>query len=104
MSSACRPIACQNEYTAVTESSPTRFVGKVLGNGTEPCRLAGDVDRLPGALVEWAGKSPAPGEIVADAPFASAITKAGACFQATVHTHIGAALLSCWETPTAIVD
>ena len=70
-----------NEYAAVTENLPTRFVGKVLGNGTEPCRLAGDVDRLPGALMDWAGKSPAPWGTVADAPFASAITKAGACLK-----------------------
>ena len=86
------------KYAAFTESLPTRLVGKVLGNGTDPCRLAGDVDRLPGALMDWAGKSPGPGEIAADAPFASAITKAGACPQARLQTHIGAALLS-FENP-----
>lgn len=56
------------------ECLPTRLVGKVLGNGTEPCRLAGDADRLPGALVDCTGKSAAPEERVADAPFASGIT------------------------------
>ena len=84
--------------TAGTKCLPTRLVGRVLGSGTEPCRRAGDVDRLAGALVEWdPGKSPVTGERLAndDAPLASDITLAGACSQsqARLQTHIGAVLL-----------
>lgn len=78
--SGCRQHAPPCQLSRQRRCIPTRvLVGGLLGNGTEPCRLAGDMDRLPGALVEWApdpGKSPAPVECVAneDAPLASAIT------------------------------
>ncbi len=62
-----------------TRHSPTRDVGRVFGSGTDPCRLAGEVARLPGALVEGAltGSSPESDglDTTDDAPLASAITR-----------------------------
>ena len=53
----------------------------MLGSGTEPCRFAGELDRLPGALDEGGpGKAAESAALVAgeDAPLASAITMARA--------------------------
>ena len=54
-------------------------MGKVFGSGTDPCRLAGEVARLPGALVEGTltgTSSESDGlDTTDDAPLASAITR-----------------------------
>jgi len=54
-------------------------VGRVFGSGTDPCRLVGEVARLPGALVEGTltgTSSESDGlDTTDDAPLASAITR-----------------------------
>lgn len=59
-SSACKLDASRGDRALGWGDAPTRDVGNVFGNGTDPCRLAGEVARLPGALVEGpiAGRSP----------------------------------------------
>ncbi len=59
-SSASNTNASSGHFERAVHSLSTREVGCVFGKGTDPCRFAGEVARLPGALVEGplVGNSP----------------------------------------------
>ena len=79
LSLACKDGASRGDRALKWRNPPTRDVGNVFGSGTDPCRLVGEVARLPGALVEGpiAGRSPESDGLDSrdDARLASAINR-----------------------------
>lgn len=98
-------LGAQHGYSSRLHS-PTREVGNALDSGTDPCRFAGDVERLPGALVDAAlfGSSGSPTELVAAGRALASSMLAKSSKAAANQVTFGRARSAClcWRWPLAL--